>query len=71
MFYYEVLLNGLIVYLLFKNDYYKIYGLFSMNYGLIDNEFIFYGEKEKVKVLDGIVYFLEYKLFEKEDGDVF
>lgn len=24
-----------------------------------------------MKVLDGIVYFLEYKMFEKEDGDVF
>ncbi|HHN6265507.1 TPA: M16 family metallopeptidase, partial [Enterococcus faecium] len=35
------------------------------------NEFIPYGEKEKVKVPDGIAHFLEHKLFEKEDGDVF
>ncbi len=45
--------------------------MFSTNYGSIDNEFIPYGEKEKVKVPDGIAHFLEHKLFEKEDGDVF
>lgn len=69
--YHEVLPNGLTVYLLPKNDYHKTYGLFSTNYGSIDNEFIPYGEKEKVKVPDGIAHFLEHKLFEKEDGDVF
>ncbi|HAQ0936427.1 TPA: insulinase family protein [Enterococcus faecium] len=69
--YHEVLPNGLTVYLLPKNDYHKTYGLFSTNYGSIDNEFIPYGEKEKVKVPDGIAHFLEHKLFEKEDGAVF
>ncbi|MGI0383045.1 EF-P 5-aminopentanol modification-associated protein YfmH [Enterococcus faecium] len=69
--YHEVLPNGLTMYLLPKNDYHKTYGLFSTNYGSIDNEFIPYGEKEKVKVPDGIAHFLEHKLFEKEDGDVF
>ncbi|MBT1043385.1 insulinase family protein [Enterococcus faecium] len=69
--YHEVLPNGLTVFLLPKNDYHKTYGLFSTNYGSIDNEFIPYGEKEKVKVPDGIAHFLEHKLFEKEDGDVF
>ncbi len=69
--YHEVLPNDLTVYLLPKNDYHKTYGLFSTNYGSIDNEFIPYGEKEKVKVPDGIAHFLEHKLFEKEDGDVF
>ena len=69
--YHDVLPTGLTVYLLPKNDYHKTYGLFSTNYGSIDNEFIPYGEKEKVKVPDGIAHFLEHKLFEKEDGDVF
>lgn len=64
--YHEVLPNGLTVYLLPKNDYHKTYGLFSTNYGSIDNEFIPYGEKEKVKVPDGIAHFLEHKLFEKK-----
>lgn len=69
--YHEVLPNGLTVYLLPKNDYHKTYGLFSTNYGSIDNEFIPYGSDKKIKVPDGIAHFLEHKLFEKEDGDVF
>ncbi len=69
--YHEVLPNGLTVYLLPKNDYHKTYGLFSTNYGSIDNEFIPYGSYKKIKVPDGIAHFLEHKLFEKEDGDVF
>lgn len=69
--YHEALPNGLTVYLLPKNDYHKTYGLFSTNYGSIDNEFIPYGSDKKIKVPDGIAHFLEHKLFEKEDGDVF
>ncbi|MCD5072197.1 EF-P 5-aminopentanol modification-associated protein YfmH [Enterococcus hirae] len=69
--YHEVLPNGLTVYLLPKNDYHKTYGLFSTNYGSIDNDFIPYGSDKKIKVPDGIAHFLEHKLFEKEDGDVF
>ncbi|EOB2765220.1 M16 family metallopeptidase [Enterococcus hirae] len=69
--YHKVLPNGLTVYLLPKNDYHKTYGLFSTNYGSIDNEFIPYGSDKKIKVPDGIAHFLEHKLFEKEDGDVF
>lgn len=69
--YHEVLPNGLTVYLLPKNDYHKTYGLFSTNYGSIDNEFIPYGSDKKIKVPDGIAHFLEHKLFEKENGDVF
>lgn len=69
--YKEVLANGLTVYLLPKADYHKTYGLFSTNYGSIDNEFIPLGESEFVTVPDGIAHFLEHKMFEKEDGDVF
>lgn len=69
--YKEVLPNGLTVYLLPKPEYHKTYALFSTNYGSIDNEFIPRGESEFVKVPDGIAHFLEHKMFEKEDGDVF
>ncbi|EOH72343.1 EF-P 5-aminopentanol modification-associated protein YfmH [Enterococcus malodoratus] len=69
--YKEILPNGLTVYLLPKAGYHKTYGLFSTNYGSIDNEFIPRGGKEYVKVPDGIAHFLEHKMFEKEDGDVF
>ncbi|OJG92394.1 M16 family peptidase [Enterococcus silesiacus] len=63
--------NGLTVYLLPKKEYNKTYGLFTTNYGSIDNEFVPIGEKDFVKVPDGIAHFLEHKMFEKEDGDVF
>ena len=58
--------NGLTVYLLPKNDYHKTYGLFSTNYGSIDNEFIPYGEKEKGESSRWNCPFLEHKLFEKK-----
>lgn len=69
--YTEKMANGLTVYLLPKNDYHKTYGLFTTNYGSIDNEFIPLGEEELTKVPDGIAHFLEHKMFEKENGDVF
>ncbi|WP_430602897.1 M16 family peptidase [Enterococcus sp. DIV0724b] len=69
--YTEVLDNGLTVYLLPKKEYNKTYGLFTTNYGSIDNEFVPIGETDFVKVPDGIAHFLEHKMFEKEDGDVF
>lgn len=69
--YTEVLPNGLTVTLLPKKDYHKTYGLFTTNYGSIDNQFIPINQKGFVEVPDGIAHFLEHKLFEKEDGDVF
>ncbi|MGM0218885.1 EF-P 5-aminopentanol modification-associated protein YfmH [Enterococcus sp. AZ126] len=69
--YTEVLDNGLTVYLLPKKEYNKTYGLFTTNYGSIDNEFVPIGETDFIKVPDGIAHFLEHKMFEKEDGDVF
>ncbi len=71
VFYQETLANGLQVTLLPKADYHKTYGLFTTNYGSIDNEFIPLGQTEFVHVPDGIAHFLEHKLFEKEEGDVF
>lgn len=67
--YEERLENGLTVFLLPKADYHKTYGLFSANYGSVDN--CFEVEGKVTEVPDGIAHFLEHKLFEKEDGDVF
>ncbi|MEL5938922.1 pitrilysin family protein, partial [Tetragenococcus halophilus] len=53
-----------------KREFHKTYGLFSTNYGSIDNEFAYQGEKRK-KVPDGIAHFLEHKMFEKKEGDIF
>lgn len=68
--YKEILDNGLKIFLLPKPGFHKTYGLFSTNYGSIDNTF---GHTDETiqHVPDGIAHFLEHKLFEKEDGDVF
>ncbi len=65
------LANGLQVVILPKPDFNKTFATFTTNYGSIDNQFIPIGKQEKIRVPDGIAHFLEHKLFEKEDGDVF
>lgn len=69
--YHEKLPNGLNVYILPKKGFNKTYATFTTKYGSVDNTFIPLGKNEFVKVPDGIAHFLEHKLFEKEDGDVF
>jgi predicted Zn-dependent peptidase len=69
--YYEKLENGLDVYILPKKGFNKTYATFTTKYGSIDNHFKPFGKDEFTKVPDGIAHFLEHKLFEKEDGDVF
>lgn len=67
----QTLPNGLKVVLVPKPGFQKTYGLFSTNYGSIDETFIPLGQKEKITVPEGIAHFLEHKMFEKEEGDVF
>ncbi|SDH54915.1 EF-P 5-aminopentanol modification-associated protein YfmH [Alteribacillus bidgolensis] len=69
--YNEQLDNGLTVYVLPKPDFHKTFAVFSTNYGSIDNHFVPIGKKEAVTVSDGIAHFLEHKMFEDEQGDVF
>lgn len=69
--YHEKMSNGLNVYILPKKGFNKTYATFTTKYGSVDNTFIPLGKDEYVKVPDGIAHFLEHKLFEKEDGDVF
>ncbi len=69
--YYEQLSNGLDVYILPKKGFNKTYATFTTKYGSVDNHFQKIGTDTFVKVPDGIAHFLEHKLFEKEDGDVF
>lgn len=63
--------NGLTVFLLPKLEMSKTYGIFSTNYGSIDQTFIPLDKQEQITVPEGIAHFLEHKLFEKEDRDVF
>lgn len=63
--------GGLDVYVLPKEGFNKTYAVFTTKYGSIDNQFVPLGKEEMIRVPDGIAHFLEHKLFEKEDGDVF
>ncbi|MDR4315520.1 M16 family peptidase [Niallia circulans] len=69
--YYEKLANGLKVYILPKKGFNKTFCTFTTNYGSVDNTFIPLEGSEFTQVPDGIAHFLEHKLFEKEEGDVF
>lgn len=69
--FYQKMDNGLDVYILPKKGFNKTFATFTTKYGSIDNHFVPLGKSDYVKVPDGIAHFLEHKLFEKEDGDVF
>lgn len=69
--YHEKLENGLEVYILPKKGFSKTFVTFTTKYGSIDRTFVPFGESAEVTVPDGIAHFLEHKMFEKEDGDVF
>ncbi|MBM7650070.1 putative Zn-dependent peptidase [Bacillus ectoiniformans] len=69
--FYEKMENGLDVYILPKKGFNKAYATFTTKYGSIDNQFVPLDQSDYVNVPDGIAHFLEHKMFEKEDGDVF
>jgi predicted Zn-dependent peptidase len=69
--FHEKMANGLNVYILPKPGFNKTYATFTTKYGSVDNTFVPLGKNDFVTVPDGIAHFLEHKLFEKEDGDVF
>lgn len=62
--------NGLTCFVLPKAKFLRTYGVLSTNYGSLDSRF--QGpDGEVVDVPAGIAHFLEHKLFEEEDGNVF
>ncbi len=63
--------NGLTTYVLPKNNFNKIYALYSTRYGSIDSEFALPDTGEYFKMPEGIAHFLEHKMFEMEYGNVF
>ena len=67
--YYEVMDNGLHVYVLPKPGFQKTYATFATKYGSVDNHFKVEGESE-TRVPDGIAHFLEHKMFEEPEGDI-
>nr|WP_253300553.1 pitrilysin family protein [Paenibacillus lautus] len=62
--------NGLHVYVLPKPGFQKTYATFATKYGSVDNHFKVEGESE-TRVPDGIAHFLEHKMFEEPEGDIF
>ncbi|GAE91551.1 peptidase [Gracilibacillus boraciitolerans JCM 21714] len=69
--YSDTLSNGLRVFILPKREMAKTFAIFTTNYGSIDQSFVPLNEEALQTVPDGIAHFLEHKLFEKEDRDVF
>jgi len=67
---YEKLDNGLEVFILPKPGFTKTYATFTTRFGSIDNHFTPPGG-ETIKVPDGIAHFLEHKMFEEPEGDIF
>src|SRR5699024_11926622 len=70
-FFKKELENGLSVFLLPKRQRAKSYAIFMTDYGSMHNTFTPLNQQERITVPDGIAHFLEHKLFEKEDHDVF
>lgn len=67
--YYEVLDNGLTVYMLPNNKIKTYYLTFSAKFGSVYTEFKLEGEKNYTKLPNGVAHFLEHLTFYTEDGD--
>ncbi|WP_245537520.1 EF-P 5-aminopentanol modification-associated protein YfmH [Salinicoccus carnicancri] len=61
--------NGLEIFIIPKRGYSKKFATYTTKYGSMDDFFRVDGSEFMVP--DGIAHFLEHKMFEKEDGDVF
>jgi predicted Zn-dependent peptidase len=68
---YEELDSGLKVIFMPKPGFTKKHAVFSTNYGSNDNVFIPIGEDKPLSVPEGIAHFLEHKLFEQEESNLF
>lgn len=69
--YTETLPNGLEVFILPKQGFHKTFATFTAKYGSMDRTFTPIGHEKSMTVPDGIAHFLEHKMFEDEEGDVF
>lgn len=67
----ETLDNGLKVVVIPKKGFYKTFVTYTTQFGSLDHTFKPHGKTEFETVPDGVAHFLEHKLFEKEEGDVF
>lgn len=63
--------NGLTLFVIPKRGFQKTFVTYTTNFGSLDSRFKPHQSDEFVTVPDGVAHFLEHKLFEKEDGDLF
>ena len=61
--------SGLRIFVLPKKGFGKSFAIFATNFGSIHNAFTIDGKQ--VRVPDGVAHFLEHKLFEEQEGNVF
>ncbi len=63
--------GGIQIYFMPKKDYIRKHAIFATNYGSNDNKFVPRDEKRAIEVPEGIAHFLEHKLFEEPDINIF
>ncbi|HZJ57164.1 MAG TPA: pitrilysin family protein [Clostridia bacterium] len=63
--------SGLDVYIMLKPGYSRQFAIYATQYGSNDSQFVPRGRRDSITVPDGIAHFLEHKLFEEEEGNVF
>ena len=62
--------DGLQVFLMPRTGYSKMHAMFATRYGSIDTDFIT-PDGKRLSIPDGTAHFLEHKLFDNKDGNVF
>ncbi|MGO3049663.1 peptidase M16 [Staphylococcus casei] len=63
--------NGLKVFIIPKRGFQKTFVTYTTQFGSLDNKFKPHGSDTYVTVPDGVAHFLEHKLFENEEEDLF
>jgi predicted Zn-dependent peptidase len=69
--YHAHLSSGLDVYVLPRHEYHQKYAVFATRYGSIDTAFVLRGQEQATLTPAGVAHFLEHKLFEGREGNVF
>lgn len=63
--------SGLEMYFIPKKDYQKKFAYFATRYGALYNDFIIPGEDKVTSMPHGIAHFLEHKIFEDKEKNIF
>lgn len=69
--YQSTLNNGLNLFIIPKKGFQKTFVTYTTQFGSLDHRFKPQDSDEFITVPDGVAHFLEHKLFEKEEGDLF